>query len=46
MINRVESILQIGKIVPGIVVLFKAFKISFVDLKMASTVATPFLKPK
>ena len=28
------------------VLLFKAFNISFVNLKMASSVAVPFLKPK
>jgi len=30
---------------PAIVLLFKAFNISFVSLKMASVVAMPFLKP-
>jgi len=30
---------------PAIALLFKAFNISFVSLKMASSVAMPFLKP-
>jgi hypothetical protein len=30
---------------PAIILLFKAFNISFVSLKTASSVAMPFLKP-
>ena len=32
------------KVLPANVLLFKAFNISFVNLKMASSVAVPFLK--
>jgi len=45
MINRVEGSLQIVKILPAIVLLFNEFRISFVSLKMASSVDKPFLKP-
>jgi hypothetical protein len=41
----INSILQIAKILPAIVLLFKAFKISFLSFKKASSDAMPFLKP-
>ena len=37
--------LNYKKMLPAKVLLFKAFNISFLNLKLASSVAVPFLKP-
>jgi hypothetical protein len=45
MVYTIERILQITKNATSQFLLFKALNVSFISLKIASSVAMPFLKP-
>jgi hypothetical protein len=46
MIHKSKAFSTSQKMLPAVVLLFKVFNIPFVSLKMESSVAMPFLKPK